>query len=95
MLITIKELQAGYLTSPYFKNIYLYLAQNKLLFSKAMTRQVEHTEEKYLLLDSLMLRMQINRNQENLALCLPESCVEHQSSLRTILTISKSFIFPI
>ena len=25
--ITIKEIQAGYLTSPYFKDLYLYLAQ--------------------------------------------------------------------
>ena len=28
--ITIKEIQAGYLNSPYFKDIYLYLSQNKL-----------------------------------------------------------------
>ena len=28
--LTIKEIQAGYLTSPYFKDLYLYLAQNKL-----------------------------------------------------------------
>ena len=27
--IMIKEIQAGYLTSPYFKDLYLYLAQNK------------------------------------------------------------------
>ena len=27
--ITIKEIQAGYLTSPYFKDLYLSLAQNK------------------------------------------------------------------
>ena len=28
--LTIKEIQAGYLTSPYFKDLYLYLAQNKV-----------------------------------------------------------------
>ena len=28
--ITIKEIQAGYLNSPYFKDLYLYLSQNKL-----------------------------------------------------------------
>ena len=28
--VTIKEIQAGYLVSSYFKDIYLYLAQNKL-----------------------------------------------------------------
>ena len=27
--LTIKEIQAGYLTSPYFKDLYLYLVQNK------------------------------------------------------------------
>ena len=28
--LTIKEIQTGYLTSPYFKDLYLYLTQNKL-----------------------------------------------------------------
>ena len=28
--LTIKEIQAGYLISPYFKDIYMYLVQNKL-----------------------------------------------------------------
>ena len=28
--VTVKEIQAGYLISPYFKDLYLYLAQNKL-----------------------------------------------------------------
>ena len=28
--VTINEIQGGYLVSPYFKDIYLYLAQNKL-----------------------------------------------------------------
>ena len=32
--VTIKEIQTGYLISPYFKDIYLYLAQNKLPITK-------------------------------------------------------------
>ena len=32
--IAIKEIQAGYLVSPYFKDIYLYLDQNKLPSTK-------------------------------------------------------------
>ena len=32
--VTIKEIQAGYLISPYFKDIYLYLAQDKLPSTK-------------------------------------------------------------
>ena len=30
LLVEIKEIQAGYLHSPYFKEIYQYLSQNKL-----------------------------------------------------------------
>ena len=33
--MAIKEIQEEYLASPSFKNIYLYLAQNKLPSSKA------------------------------------------------------------
>ena len=32
--LTIKEIQAGYLNSPYFKDLYLYLSQNKMPSSK-------------------------------------------------------------
>ena len=32
--VTIKERQAGYLVSSYYKDIYLYLAQNKLSGNK-------------------------------------------------------------
>ena len=32
--VTIKEIQADYLTSTYFKDLYLYLAQNKLPSTK-------------------------------------------------------------
>ena len=32
--VTIKEIQAGYLVSPYSKDIYLYIAQNKLPCTK-------------------------------------------------------------
>ena len=35
LLITVKEIQAGYLSSSYFKDIYLYLVQNRLPTSKA------------------------------------------------------------
>ena len=33
--LTVKEMQAGYLISPYFKDLYLYLAQNKLPSTKS------------------------------------------------------------
>ena len=73
----IKEIQAGYLTSFYFKNIYLYLVQNKLTSSDTTIGQVETKAGKYLLLDSLLFRIQNYHDKQNPLLCLPESCVDH------------------
>ena len=55
--VTIKEIQAGYLNSLYFKDIYLYLAHNKLPSSKAGIQKVEALAEKYILLDSLLFKI--------------------------------------
>ena len=38
--IAVKEIQAGYLISQYFKDIYMYLAQNKLPSTNATMRKV-------------------------------------------------------
>ena len=43
--VEIKEIQAGYLSSPYFKDIYLYLVQNKLTSMKAAIQKVETLAE--------------------------------------------------
>ena len=53
--VEIKEIQGRYLESSYFKDIYIYLSQNKLPFSKAVIRKIEALAEKYTLLDSLLL----------------------------------------
>ena len=45
--ITVKEIQAGYLNGPYIKDIYLYLAQNRLPLSKGVTRRTETLVERY------------------------------------------------
>ena len=41
----VKEIQAGYLCSPYFKDLYLYLSQNKLQSSKSAIRKLETLAE--------------------------------------------------
>ena len=41
LLIEIKEIQASYLCSLYFKDLYLYLSQKKLPFSKPAIRKIE------------------------------------------------------
>ena len=43
--VVIKEIQAGYLVSSYFKDIYLYLAQNKLPNNKMAIKKIEALAE--------------------------------------------------
>ena len=43
--VEIKEIQAGYLNRPHFKDIYVYLAQNKLPTYKVALRKVETLAE--------------------------------------------------
>ena len=52
--VEIKEIQARYLTSTHFKDIYLYLSQNKLPTSKTTIRKVETLAERHILLNSLL-----------------------------------------
>ena len=55
--IEIKEIQTGYLHSPYFKDLYQYLLQNKLPHSKPAIKKLEALAERYVLLDSLLFRI--------------------------------------
>ena len=55
--VEIKEIQAGYLHSPYFKEINQYLSQNKLQHSKLAIKKLEALSERYILLDSLLFRI--------------------------------------
>ena len=104
MSVTVKEIQAGYLSSSYFKDIYLYLAQNKLPSPKAAIKKVEALMEKYILLDSLLS----TPDKESAVLVIPETCAdsiielyhsslfaEHQGVIKTYLTISDKFFIPI
>ena len=72
--VEVKEIQAGYLHSPYFKDIYQYLLQNKLPSSKLAIKKLEALSEKYVLLDSLLFR--IYPEKETAVLAIPETCVQ-------------------
>ena len=102
----VKEIQEGYLSSSYFKDIYLYLAQNKLPSSKAAIKKVEVLVEKYILLDSLF-KIVSTPDKESAVLAISEMCVDsiialyhsglfvgHQGVLKTYLTISDKFFIP-
>ena len=100
--IEIKEIQAGYLCSPYFKDLYLYLSQNKLPSSKPVIRKIETLAEKYVMLDSLLFKT--SSDKEMAVLAVPEMCADriltlyqkslfagHQGVIKTYLTISDKF----
>ena len=55
--LTLKEIQAGYLSSPYFKDLYLFLSQNKLPCKRSNIKKVETLAENFVLLDSLLFRL--------------------------------------
>ena len=105
--VMIKEIQAGYLNSLYFKEIYLYLAHTKLPSSKVGIRKVEALAEKYMLLDSLLFKISMTPDKEMAVLVIPETCVDsiialyhsslfagHQGVIKTYLTISDKFFIP-
>ena len=83
--VEIKEIQAGYISSPTFKDIHLYLAQNKLPSSKAAIIRVETLLEWYILLDSLFLK--ITPEKETAVLAVPEVCADK------IITLYHSSLF--
>ena len=72
--IEIKEIQVGYLHSPYFKEIYQYLSQNKFPHSKLAIKKLEVLSERYVLLDSLLFR--IYPEKETAVLAIPEACTD-------------------
>ena len=105
--LTIKEIQAGYLRSSYFRYIYLYLVQNKLLVKKAAIKRVEVLAEKYIILDSLLFKLTTMPSKETALLAIPEICADkiitpyhsylfagHQGVIKTYLMISDRFYIP-
>ena len=103
--VEVKEIQVGYLYSSYFKDLYLYLLQNKLPSSKSAIRKLETLAEKHVLLDSLLFRL--SPEKETAVLAIPEMGADkiitlyhkslfagHQGVLKTYLTISDKFLIP-
>ena len=103
--VKIKEIQAGYLHSSYFKDLYFYLSQNKLPSSKMAIKRVEALAEKYILLNSLLFK--VNPEKETAVLAVPEACVDkiitlyhsslfvgHQGVIKTYFTMSDKFFIP-
>ena len=100
--VEIKKIKARYLASTHFKDIYLYLSQNKLPTSTAAIRKVETLAERYIMLDSLLFK--ITPEKEIAVLAVPKMCTDkiitlyhsslftgHQGVIKTYLIISENF----
>ena len=105
--LTIKEIQAGYLSSPYFKDLYLFLSQNKLPSKRSAIKKVETLAESFVLLDSLIFKLVMTSNKEAAVLAIPETCIDkiialyhtslftgHQGVVKTYLTMKDKFFIP-
>ena len=105
--LTIKEIQAGYLTSPYFKDLYLFLSQNKLPSKRSAIKKVETLAESFVLLDLLIFKLVTTTDKEAAVLAIPEVCVDkiialyhtslftgHQGVVKTYLTMKDKFFIP-
>ena len=74
--LMVKEIQAGYLTSTYFKDLYLFLSQNKLPSKRSAIKKVETLAENFVLLDSLIFKIVTTPDKEAAVLAIPEICVD-------------------
>ena len=105
--LTVKEIQAGYLTSPYFKDLYLFLSQNQLPSKRSTVKKVETLAESFVLLDSLLFKLVTTPDKEAAVLAIPEICVDkiialyhtslfagHQGVVKMYLTMKDKFFIP-
>ena len=105
--LMIKEIQAGYLSSPYFKDLYLFLSQNKLPSKRSAIKKVETLAESFVLLDSLIFKLVMTPDKEAAVLAIPEICMDkiialyhtslfagHQGVVKTYLTMKEKFFIP-
>ena len=105
--LTIKEIQAGYLSSPYFKDLYLFLSQNKLPSKRSSIKKVETLAENFVLLESLIFKLVTMPDKEAALLAIPEVCVDkiialyhanlfagHQGIVKMYLTMKDKFFIP-
>ena len=105
--LTIKEIQAGYLNSPCFKDLYLFLSQNKLPSKKSFIKKVKTLAENFVPLDSLLFKLVTTPDKETVLLAIPEICVDkiiafyhvslsegHQGVVKMYLTMKDKFSVP-
>ena len=57
LCVDLRNLKAAYLTSPHFRDIYLYLLQNRMPLGKGAAKRLDQNARKYLILDGLLFKI--------------------------------------
>ena len=105
--LTIKEIEAGYLSSSFFKDLFVYQAHSKLPNKRNAICKVLTLSQNYVLLDQLLFKLITIPDKEKALLAIPESCVDkiislyhnslfagHQGVIKTYLTMTSKFFIP-
>ena len=79
--LAIKEIQVSYLSSSFFKDLYVYMAQNKLPSKKSAVCKVLTLSQNYVLLDQLLFKIITVLDREKASLVIPESYADKIISL--------------
>ena len=77
LCVDLRDLKAAYLTSPHFKDIYLYLLQNRIPFGKGPAMWLEKNARNYILMDGLLFKITTEEDGGmDTVLCIPSSKVD-------------------
>ena len=98
LCVDLRDLKATYLTSPHFRDIYLYLLQNRIPLGKGAAKRLDQNARNFLILDGLLFKI-LENGEGNLdaVLCIPTSKVHillnayHSSILEGHTGITKCY----
>ena len=103
----LRDLKAAYLTSPHFRDIYIYLNQNKVPLNRLAARRIEINSRNNMLLDGLFKILDTGVEDPTTVLCIPTSKAHvlmeyyhssvmggHTGITKCFQTISKRFYCP-
>ena len=104
----LKDLKAAYLSSPHFRDLYLFLTQNKMPLNKSSAKRLEINSRNYMILDGLLFKLSEDRCGNTITfLCIPTSKAHilmdhyhssimagHPGIQKSFMTISQHFYCP-
>ena len=76
LCVDLRDLKVAYLTSPHFRDIYLYLLQNRMPLGKGAAKRLDQNARNYLILDGLSFKiLDDGEGSLDTVLCIPTSKV--------------------